>query len=61
MAVEKTVKASKPGFYNGPRNVGDVFKVPATLNGSWFTEVSPAKAAPVASGKVAVSNDEDLA
>jgi len=61
MAAEKTVKASKPGFYQGPRAVGDVFQVPATLNGTWFKEVAPAPSAPAAKQKATALNGEDLA
>ena len=61
MAAEKTVKAGKPGFYQGPRAVGDVFQVPATLNGTWFKEVVSAPSATPAAKKATALNGEDLA
>jgi len=60
MADEKreiTVKASAKGFYNGPRDPGDVFQMPEGSRGSWFKEVS---SQPVGK-KATVPTDEDLA
>lgn len=55
--AQKRVKATQKGFHVGPREAGDEFYVPATLNAKWFYEVKPAQpvAAP-AKGKLAESD-----
>ena len=58
-----TVKAIARGFYQGPREPGDVFEMPLKKDGSeptgsWFEKVAPLKKAAL---KGKVLTDDDLA